>query len=86
MKTRDGWTLGSGESLTDLLKRFESVAVAVGAPVDQLGPGLQLAEIEKAFGVRPHPELVEWFQWHNGYTEDNPQAATSLPQMIASSA
>lgn len=86
VKTNDGWTLGSGESLTELLGRFESVAVAAGAPVDQLAPGLQLPEIENVFGVRPHPELVEWFQWHNGYTKDNPQAAMSLPQMIASSA
>jgi len=85
-KTIDGWTLASGESLSELLKRFETDAVAAGAPVDQLAPGLQLAEIEEAFGFTPHPELVEWFQWHDGYTEDNPQAAGSLPQVIASSA
>ena len=62
------------------------MARAAGAPVDQLAPGVDADTVGRVFhsaGLPCHPELLEWFGWHDGYSEAKPSAAMSLPQMIA---
>lgn len=79
---------GSNEPLSELLSEFESRARAAGAPVDQLAPGADpddVRELLESSGLACHPELLEWFGWHNGHSTSRPDAANSLPQMIASS-
>jgi hypothetical protein len=88
-RTPVGWTFADSDvALAELLDEFEFKARAAGAPVDQLAPGADPDEVRSVLessGLACHPQLLEWFGWHNGYKSARPDAASSLPQMIASS-
>ena len=89
-ETRSGWMLegASPNRLRDLLEEFGQVAAAAGAPVFELAPGLPEDDVTGTLrdaGLPCPGELVVWFGWHNGHSAEKPGAASSLPQMIASS-
>ncbi|MBH0083146.1 hypothetical protein [Salinibacterium sp. SWN167] len=74
---------GAGpELLTELLAEFERELRVVGAPTSLFNPGLNPGDVERQFESRVRavpPELLTWFEWHNG---EHPSSPDTAPQVF----